>query len=443
MQIGSFIDIVEEETPTPIETPTIIKKEETIHERNLKVYLKDQIWEEHCYTNELPWLMIKKKKQNNNKIVKTKKMKISEILNENMKKQQKLINIPKKEEQSIEQRCPRELLNLFPHTIEASSSPTIQKKLTKDPIIKKSFKKRNDLEEINLIKNFIENKIDQEDIDYLKLAFEKYDSENFEDSTKKKSHHWSDHCPTLIPDPSPPRKKSKKTTNDDFYYKINSSGCSRSELFKKITNEEKQKYLDFPKLASKSSTNNSFVESNNSSSNNLNNNNNSNNDQQLRETNCKNNDSLNELRTGGTAREARSLQRRLVASIGDNDLISDIFKFNQLKLRKKPLKFSKSKIHDWGLFALENVAADEFIIEYVGETIRQSTADNREKIYNKQGIGSSYMFRIDSDAIVDATKCGNLSRFINHCCEVSSISLLFNKLNSILFLHKSQIVTRK
>lgn len=123
----------------------------------------------------------------------------------------------------------------------------------------------------------------------------------------------------------------------------------------------------------------------------------------------------------GAAREARSLQRRLIAS---ND-IHEMFKFSQLKLRKKPLKFSKSEIHDWGLFACDQIACEEFVIEYVGEVIRQSVADHREKVYNAQGIGSSYMFRIDQDTIVDATKCGNLSRFINHSCDVSLFSLFF------------------
>ncbi|NXT72868.1 SET1A methyltransferase, partial [Chaetops frenatus] len=34
----------------------------------------------------------------------------------------------------------------------------------------------------------------------------------------------------------------------------------------------------------------------------------------------------------------------------------------------------------------------------------------------QEGIGSSYLFRVDHDTIIDATKCGNLARFINHCC---------------------------
>ena len=63
------------------------------------------------------------------------------------------------------------------------------------------------------------------------------------------------------------------------------------------------------------------------------------------------------------------------------------------------------------------------IVEYVGDIVRQPVADMREKKYEAVGIGSSYLFRIDQDTIIDATKCGNFSRFINHCCDVSFISL--------------------
>lgn len=71
---------------------------------------------------------------------------------------------------------------------------------------------------------------------------------------------------------------------------------------------------------------------------------------------------------------------------------------------------------------------EDMVIEYVGETIRQSIGDLREKKYELEGINSNYMFRVDSDTIVDATKCGNLARFINHSCDVwENISFIFNK----------------
>ena len=83
-------------------------------------------------------------------------------------------------------------------------------------------------------------------------------------------------------------------------------------------------------------------------------------------------------------------------------------KFNQLQSRKKQLQFSRSPIHDWGLYALERIPKGEMVIEYVGEVIRQQVAEGRERAYERSGIGSSYLFRIDDDLVVDATKIGNL-----------------------------------
>uniref|UniRef100_A0AAV2MRX3 [histone H3]-lysine(4) N-trimethyltransferase n=1 Tax=Knipowitschia caucasica TaxID=637954 RepID=A0AAV2MRX3_KNICA len=109
----------------------------------------------------------------------------------------------------------------------------------------------------------------------------------------------------------------------------------------------------------------------------------------------------------------RSEQRRLLSNLSaDSELVS----LNQLKFRKKRIRFCRSHIHEWGLFAMEPIAADEMVIEYVGEVIRQVIADMREQRYEEEGIGSSYLFRVDNDTIIDATKCGNLARFINHSC---------------------------
>ncbi|KAJ8450797.1 hypothetical protein Cgig2_032422 [Carnegiea gigantea] len=88
-----------------------------------------------------------------------------------------------------------------------------------------------------------------------------------------------------------------------------------------------------------------------------------------------------------------------------------------MQARKKRLRFQRSKIHDWGLVALEPIEADDFVIEYVGELIRPRISDIRERQYEKMGIGSSYLFRLDDGYVVDATKRGGIARFINHSCE--------------------------
>jgi SET domain-containing protein len=122
-----------------------------------------------------------------------------------------------------------------------------------------------------------------------------------------------------------------------------------------------------------------------------------------------------------TSRSNRVNKRRLVVGmVMQNKAMadSDILKFNQLKGRKKQLRFQKSPIHDWGLYAEEHIEANDLVIEYVGEVIRQQVAEEREREYERCGIGSSYLFRIDDDTVIDATKKGSIARFINHCCSV-------------------------
>lgn len=106
----------------------------------------------------------------------------------------------------------------------------------------------------------------------------------------------------------------------------------------------------------------------------------------------------------------------ITAQIGSE---SEVMSLNALTKRKKPVTFARSTIHNWGLYAMEPIAAKEMIIEYVGERIRQQVAEHREKSYLRTGIGSSYLFRIDENTVIDATKKGGIARFINHCCNPS------------------------
>ncbi|KAJ7756983.1 hypothetical protein B0H16DRAFT_1416765 [Mycena metata] len=115
--------------------------------------------------------------------------------------------------------------------------------------------------------------------------------------------------------------------------------------------------------------------------------------------------------------EINQVQRAVALSKGETTANELSFKFNQLQTRKKHLRFARSPIHDWGLYAMEKISRGEMVIEYVGEVIRAQVAEKREKAYERQGIGSSYLFRIDEDLVVDATKKGNLGRLINHSCD--------------------------
>ena len=75
-----------------------------------------------------------------------------------------------------------------------------------------------------------------------------------------------------------------------------------------------------------------------------------------------------------------------------------------LQARTKDLRFGRSPVHAWGLFARTAIPKEEFVVEYVGETIRSSLEDLREQEYERSGLGSSYLFRVDRDTVVDATK---------------------------------------
>lgn len=80
--------------------------------------------------------------------------------------------------------------------------------------------------------------------------------------------------------------------------------------------------------------------------------------------------------------------------------------------RCKRTRVGISTVHGWGLYLLENAKKDDLIIEYLGEVISQPEADRRGVIYDKQGL--SYLFNINDDAVVDATRVGNNAKFINH-----------------------------
>lgn len=111
------------------------------------------------------------------------------------------------------------------------------------------------------------------------------------------------------------------------------------------------------------------------------------------------------------------------------------------------LHVQKSHIHGFGLFAKTHFSKHEMIVEYIGEKIRQVVADKRESRYEQEGTGSCYLFRLDKEDIIDATKLGGMARFVNHSCcpnayaRVVATDELFKEKHIIIFAGRDILVS--
>jgi SET domain-containing protein len=74
----------------------------------------------------------------------------------------------------------------------------------------------------------------------------------------------------------------------------------------------------------------------------------------------------------------------------------------------------RSKVHGFGVFALEPITKNSRIIDYAGELIRNRDSEAREERYLEEGC--IWVFRINCTWSRDAAVGGNIARFINHAC---------------------------
>lgn len=263
-------------------------------------------------------------------------------------------------------------------TLNKENLDRINKAIKQAQAPKAKYKRRTDVAEEEIVDELLSTGPSKEDVQMFKLALARLVSEGEELVT---GVHWA-HYPDA---PRPPKREPSTKRRRGPVPVVSAdhvTGCARSEGYYKINMKDKVKYLPHHKLK-----------------------------------NTTQSGSEPKAQSKSSGRVNRANQRKLASLFSAGDVSSDLAKYNQLKARKKQLKFAKSTIHNWGLFAMESIAADEMIIEYVGQMVRQAVADEREKRYEAAGIGSSYLFRVDHDYIIDATRRGNLARFINHCCD--------------------------
>ena len=142
-------------------------------------------------------------------------------------------------------------------------------------------------------------------------------------------------------------------------------------------------------------------------------------------------------------RAARASQRRLLRDVASLGITAPSYLglVDTLANREPQLRFDRSSIHAWGVFADTAISAGEMIVEYRGELIGNAVAELREKEYESAKIGSDYMFRIDSLNVCDATKQGNVARFINASCDPNCYTkiITFDGLKRIVIYAKKDI----
>jgi SET domain-containing protein len=80
------------------------------------------------------------------------------------------------------------------------------------------------------------------------------------------------------------------------------------------------------------------------------------------------------------------------------------------------IQVRRSGVHGKGVFAVQDIAKGETLIEYVGEIISWAEAQRRHP-HDPKDPNHTFYFHIDEDHVIDAKVGGNSSRWINHSCD--------------------------
>ena len=82
---------------------------------------------------------------------------------------------------------------------------------------------------------------------------------------------------------------------------------------------------------------------------------------------------------------------------------------------QRRIQTRRSGVHGKGVFALQDIAEGETVIEYVGAVISWKEAQRRHP-HDPSDPNHTFYFHIDAKRVIDALVGGNSSRWINHSC---------------------------
>ncbi len=77
------------------------------------------------------------------------------------------------------------------------------------------------------------------------------------------------------------------------------------------------------------------------------------------------------------------------------------------------LEVRPSKIHRWGIYALENIPPRRKVMEYTGEKISRRETRRR----SDEQAHMIYLFTLDAYWTLDGSVGGSGAEYINHCCD--------------------------
>lgn len=81
----------------------------------------------------------------------------------------------------------------------------------------------------------------------------------------------------------------------------------------------------------------------------------------------------------------------------------------------KRIQTRRSGVHGKGMFAVQDLAEGETLIEYIGEIISWKEALRRHP-HDPTDPNHTFYFHVDETHVIDAKHGGNSSRWINHSC---------------------------
>lgn len=87
------------------------------------------------------------------------------------------------------------------------------------------------------------------------------------------------------------------------------------------------------------------------------------------------------------------------------------------------LQVRRSAVHGRGVFTLRRIRKGTRIIEYLGERVSHQEADRRYD-HKRVDDNHTFLFIVDRRTVVDAGRCGNEARFINHSCSPNCESVI-------------------